>query len=324
MNIAELIRLAQPNDCAAVTACVRQAYMPWVERVCREPAPMIADYARLIAEGSVYVLRDPSADEARGVLVLQRAERTLWIENVAVHPSYQHAGVGRRLLDFAERRAAVGGLNDVQLYTHERMLENIRLYERIGYREVERRQEHGFRRVFMRKEVGSRPTEVRVSHAGDGTGMALIWLDSAMYHAQLNPWRFRVPDSVGLAESFEERAAMPRADDRLDLVAELDGELVGLIFARLEEPMATASRQMVRDVTVRRVIVNALNVRSAFWRLGFGRRLLRSAEAWGRDRGAQLVVLDTYAHSPVSVPFYESGMGYQRKSIVFSKSLESE
>ena len=34
-----------------------------------------------------------------------------------------------------------------------------------------------------------------------------------------------------------------------------------------------------------------------------------------------MVSLDTYAHSPVSVPFYERHMGYQRRSIAFAKAL---
>ncbi len=49
--------------------------------------------------------------------------------------------------------------------------------------------------------------------------------------------------------------------------------------------------------------------------------LLTAAESWGRDCGASAVSLDTYAHSPVSVPFYERHMGYQRRSIAFAKEL---
>ena len=44
------------------------------------------------------------------------------------------------------------------------------------------------------------------------------------------------------------------------------------------------------------------------WRRGAGRALLETAEAWGRDRGAEAVRLDTWAESPVSVPFCERGM----------------
>ena len=49
--------------------------------------------------------------------------------------------------------------------------------------------------------------------------------------------------------------------------------------------------------------------------------LLEAAESWGRAHGAQVVRLDTYAQGPVSVPFYEQHMGYQRRSIVFQKQL---
>jgi hypothetical protein len=33
-------------------------------------------------------------------------------------------------------------------------------------------------------------------------------------------------------------------------------------------------------------------------------------------------MLDTYAASPLSVPFYERGMGYRRRSIVFERRLD--
>jgi hypothetical protein len=34
-----------------------------------------------------------------------------------------------------------------------------------------------------------------------------------------------------------------------------------------------------------------------------------------------MVRLDAYAHSPVSVPFYEQRMGYQWRAIIFGKPL---
>jgi ribosomal protein S18 acetylase RimI-like enzyme len=44
-------------------------------------------------------------------------------------------------------------MSELRLYTNELMVANIALYQRLGYREVERRQDAGFRRVFMRKPV---------------------------------------------------------------------------------------------------------------------------------------------------------------------------
>ncbi len=50
------IRPAVAADCDAVRACVRAAYAKYVERIGREPAPMLADYQRLIAQGAVSVI----------------------------------------------------------------------------------------------------------------------------------------------------------------------------------------------------------------------------------------------------------------------------
>jgi hypothetical protein len=49
---------------------------------------------------------------------------------------------------------------------------------------------------------------------------------------------------------------------------------------------------------------------------------MQAAEEWGRRHGATLVFLNTYAASPVSVPFYEHGMGYTRQSLGFRKRLD--
>ena len=61
-------------------------------------------------------------------------------------------------------------------------------------------------------------------------------------------------------------------------------------------------------------------VDQALWRQGIGTALLTAAEAWGRDRCAVVVRLNTYADGPVAVPFYEQH-GYQRRSILFQKPL---
>jgi len=85
--------------------------------------------------------------------------------------------------------------------------------------------------------------------------------------------------------------------------------------------VANAAEQFVRELAVTRLAVDAMVVDRAHWRHGAGSVLLLAAEAWGREHGAQVARLDTYARSPVSVPFYEAGMGYERRSIVFQKRL---
>jgi GNAT superfamily N-acetyltransferase len=163
---------------------------------------------------------------------------------------------------------------------------------------------------------------IRSARPGDGEGMARVWLSAGAYYADLDPALFQLPSADGLAESFEaDIGATSKSSDKLRLVAEQDGQVTGWLTARLEQPAASAAHQLVRELGWIRLIVDALMVDQAQWRHGTGTALLEAAESWGRDRGASMVRLDTYVHSPVSVPFYERHMGYQRRSIYFAKEL---
>ncbi len=73
-----------------------------------------------------------------------------------MHPGTQGTGLGRLLMDFAERRAILLGLTRLSLYTNEVMIENQAIYTHLGYREVGRHTEDGYRRVYMEKLLGAR------------------------------------------------------------------------------------------------------------------------------------------------------------------------
>jgi GNAT superfamily N-acetyltransferase len=162
---------------------------------------------------------------------------------------------------------------------------------------------------------------VRPARPGDGAGLAQSWLDAGSYYAALAPELFQLPASQGLVEWVEERLARPRPSDTIWLVAEVAGQAVGDIHAQLQRPMQDAGRQLVREVGQLRVFVNALAVQATYRRRGVGTRLLEAVEAWGRQQGATLISLDTFIESPLSVPFYELRMGYQRRAIIFQKRL---
>lgn len=163
---------------------------------------------------------------------------------------------------------------------------------------------------------------VRRARPGDGDAIARAWLSAADYYTGLDPGRFQVPRAEGLAELWEEHICQGGADS-LYLVAELDGRVIGCLTAHVEPPQQNAALQLTRDQGQIRLAVDALVVAREHWRHGAGAALLQTAESWGRARGAQIVQLDTYAHSPVSVPFYERKMGYQRRAVVFEKPLRS-
>ena len=79
----------------------------------------------------------------------------MFLENVAVHPQAQHAGVCRLLMRTVEGYAARHERHEVRLYTNEAMTENLEFYPRIGYRESHRTVEHGFRRVYFVKTLST-------------------------------------------------------------------------------------------------------------------------------------------------------------------------
>ncbi|HEY7020404.1 MAG TPA: GNAT family N-acetyltransferase [Ktedonobacterales bacterium] len=145
------IRPATQDDVAQIARLVNAAYAKYLDRMEKPPAPMLADYATLIAHGEVYVLA--AGAEIAGLLVLEARDQALLIENVAVNPAFQGQGLGRRLMVFAEQLAREHGLREVRLYTNEVMVENLAFYQRLGFEEVERRVNDGYRRVFLRKSL---------------------------------------------------------------------------------------------------------------------------------------------------------------------------
>lgn len=144
------IRLAESADLAVVEAIVRAAYEPWVAVIGMKPLPMVADYAALIASERVYVLENGEID---ALIVLEREEGVMLVENVAVRPDRQGRGLGRRLMAFAEFRARSLAVPALRLYTNEKMITNIGLYKSLGYRQTDRGEIGGRHAVHMRKDL---------------------------------------------------------------------------------------------------------------------------------------------------------------------------
>ena len=147
-----MIRPARPDEAFWVRALVRRAYALYIPRMGKEPAPMLADYGALIASGQVYVLEENG--EAVALIVIYPKDDALFIENIAVDPVAQGKGHGRALLAFAEAEARRLGLKALRLYTNAAMTENLAFYPGRGFRETERREEDGYKRVFFEKRVG--------------------------------------------------------------------------------------------------------------------------------------------------------------------------
>jgi GNAT superfamily N-acetyltransferase len=148
-TVAEHIRKATAVDLPAVREIIDAAYGMYLSRMNRPPAPMLRDYAPAIEDGALWLFGNPPD----ALISLALADGGLLVENVAVHPRAQGAGLGRRLMEFAEAEAERLGLAKLSLYTNVVMTENQAIYAHLGYRETRRETEGGYHRVYMEKEI---------------------------------------------------------------------------------------------------------------------------------------------------------------------------
>ena len=145
------IRPATAADEAGVVACVNAAYEQYVAAIGKKPAPMLADYTRLIRDGLVRVAVD--GNTVVGVIVMWPKTDHLYVDNVAVLPEAQGTGLGRALLVEADAAALRSGHHEIRLYTNEKMTANLGYYPRHGFVETHRVDEDGYRRVYFSRRV---------------------------------------------------------------------------------------------------------------------------------------------------------------------------
>ena len=148
-DVTDVPRRATAADLPRVHEVIAAAYAKYRTRMEILPAPVLRDYTGPVQQGLLWVVGDP----VMGLASLIPETDALLIENVAVHPDAQGTGLGRRLLEFAEQEAARHGLTRVRLYTHEVMTESQAVYARLGYQEVRRATEDGYRRIFLAKDL---------------------------------------------------------------------------------------------------------------------------------------------------------------------------
>jgi GNAT superfamily N-acetyltransferase len=163
---------------------------------------------------------------------------------------------------------------------------------------------------------------VRAPRPGDGPGLAEMHLGTSAYHVEIAPDVYRLPDEEGLVDFFERGIEKgSTTQDFLALVAEVDGVVAGYLEAQLLPPLETARWQSHPDLFGPRLSINALATARPYQRRGVATRLVQAAEDWGRERGATVVICETWIDSPMSIPFWERRMGYERRAVVLRKPL---
>jgi ribosomal protein S18 acetylase RimI-like enzyme len=150
---AHRLRLANPSDLDRIEAVVEAAYERHLQRMGFPPAQLLRDDSAAIEAGQIWVLGDPIV----AAIVLIEIDDTLLVENLAVHPDAQGAGLGHRLMEHAEAMAFERGLRRVTLDQNEINVELRDFFAHLGYMEIDRRSEYGHRRVVIEKLLSTSP-----------------------------------------------------------------------------------------------------------------------------------------------------------------------
>lgn len=142
------LRAATPADLPFVENCARAAYAPYVARIGREPAPMVADFEGHLADGELTIIEK---EKTVGYSVHRIDSGALFIENIAIMPDSQGGGIGRAVFELLETEAREAGASQLRLYTNVKMTEALAFYQRLGFSITDRRIEDGFHRIYLAK-----------------------------------------------------------------------------------------------------------------------------------------------------------------------------
>ena len=158
---------------------------------------------------------------------------------------------------------------------------------------------------------------VRPAVAEDADGIARTYLESAEHHARLDPERYAVPAAETIVARYREARQHPpdAGAESVTLVAELRGEIVGFIDARLARSPDAMHREMIY------CHVSEIAVSGRHQNQGVGAQLLQAAEDWGRGQGATFALLEYHTANTRAGEFYQRRMGYRPAAITAIKRL---
>lgn len=191
---------------------------------------------------------------------------------------------------------------------------------------------------------------IRPAVPDDADGITRTYMESAAYHAGLDPERYDIPDAPAIAARYREgRQHSPQLQKPLNLqpatqppphihpqleplpdfqrpphpgaesvtlVAEISGEVVGFVDVRLDQ----SPDPMHRRITYCHVVELAISRRHQ--NHGIGGHLLRAAEEWGQRRGAHFAILEYLAGNQQAGELYQR-KGYRVAALIAVKRLSA-
>lgn len=163
--------ISEPSKKAPVTVTELSCFDDWSQLLALILRSFASMEGRIDPPSSALALTPQSLKhkaESEKVLLAYQQERLVgcaflanrgdhvYLGKLAVEPDFQGRGIGRALMDAAERHALSSGITMLELQTRIELVENHRAFERLGFHETERTAHAGFERhtsLTMRKAL---------------------------------------------------------------------------------------------------------------------------------------------------------------------------
>jgi GNAT superfamily N-acetyltransferase len=154
--------------------------------------------------------------------------------------------------------------------------------------------------------------KIRPAGPGDAAALARVYGASAEHHFRLDPSLYSPPTHEALVRRYQNR--LPVDPDAEILVADLEGEVVGWLEIQLRRP--DGQPRMNRDATTAEIDIAVLAEHRG---QGIGTRLMRAAEDWALERGAEFLTLETHVANVDAIRFYQERHGWRTTGLFMMK-----
>ncbi|MDW4572142.1 GNAT family N-acetyltransferase [Microbacterium sp. M3] len=151
-----MIRPIEPRDAGEVMTLQRAAFVQEALIYGSPEMPPLTQTLEEVESELQQNLGVVALDDARmiGALRARVDGDLLLVGRIAIAPDRAGEGIGSALLEAVERRGADAGATEAELFTGSLSEANLRLYERLGYRETQRVPgDDGTAQVFLRKRL---------------------------------------------------------------------------------------------------------------------------------------------------------------------------
>lgn len=146
------IREAGRGDVASITYCVEEAFADYIPLIHKKPGPMLMDYGEAVEKDAVFVAADGN-DIAGVAVIADDRGGFMWLDILAVFKKYQGRGIGKKLIEYAEKFIIENGKEECRIYTNVKFETTIAIYRHLGYSEYKRAFEDGYDRLFLKKKL---------------------------------------------------------------------------------------------------------------------------------------------------------------------------